>query len=172
MSLHLVLKQVSADFLQEILNDKSLAEIIWQGWNSESSSPVISSHKEPQVLSLGTTWDALYFLITGEEMGNEVLPPLAKAIYGSAPIEEYDDMADWDYRPITYLSPPEVKEVAEALLALPEESLQARQLGVSANSYRAYSEEDLPELVDVYHSLVQFYKEAAEKGNAVLFQMD
>jgi hypothetical protein len=118
-------------------------------------------------LSLEKSWHTLHYLLTGKP--EEAPPPLGNAILGGVPIGD-----DVGYGPARFLTPEQVREVASALSAFTMDDLADRfDAGAmsAANVYGAEGEE--PEWAQYYFaSLVRYYNDAAEKGNAMLLYID
>ena len=115
-------------------------------------------------LYLDKAWHILHFCMTGETEG-EVLP-LSYAIVTGFPIaENYLDGA-------VYLLPDDVSDVAGALSKLSEKAIVRRfkeEARGDKDIYRnKWPEDDLEEFMGYFHQLKEFYREAAEKGYAVL----
>lgn len=115
-------------------------------------------------LDLGKAWGVIDFLVTGGVKDED--DPLSWAIGTGYLIgEESIDGA-------VYLPPDEVKEVAEALSALQDDVVQDRMAPrrlKSAGVYHSpWNEEELQETMKLFERLRSFYRNAANKGNAVL----
>jgi hypothetical protein len=136
-----------------------------------------------RVFELEKQWHALHFLLTGDaslDPPSPVPPPLGNVVFGGAatPFET-------GYGPVRCLNPQEVREVADALRAIPVEELQRRFTAESFNEQEIYGYssrsrppggwtlEDLePLLEEMYPELVEFFGRAAETGDLVLISVE
>lgn len=93
--------------------------------------------------------------------------PLVNALWGSKPIGEPD---------LSYLTSNEVKQVAQTLLKISTESLKKRFYSSGLMDCPPYgldgNEGDWDYLEGWYSHLVEFYQDAAEKGNAMLIDIN
>jgi hypothetical protein len=129
---------------------------------------------------LGTYWQKIHYILTGEVgwPGRSFLPaPLCNILLGGKLLQgEVDDT-------IRYLSPSEVKEVAEFLKEhsvswVEKEFYRIKDMPVLI--YRVWreregiwmDEDDLPKILSNYECLCSIYFEAAEAGDAMLIQID
>ena len=131
-----------------------------------------------RVFRLEKQWHALHFLLTGDaslDPPSPVPPPLGNVVFGGAatPIQAGNG-------PVRCLNPQEVREVADALRAIPVEELQRRFNAEYFNERSIYpmrrpggwDEEDLePLLEEMYPELVEFFGRAAETGDLVLISV-
>jgi hypothetical protein len=133
-----------------------------------------------RVFRLEKEWHALHFLLTGDtslDPPSPVPPPLGNVVFGGAatPFET-------GYGPIRCLNPQEVREVADALRAIPAEELQRRFTAESFNEQKIYGYrgqppggwtlEDLePLLEEMYPDFVEFFCRTAEAGDLVLIEV-
>jgi hypothetical protein len=121
-------------------------------------------------LCLEKSWQHLHYLITGKL--DDAPPPLGNAILGGTPIGD-----DVGYGPARYLTPQQVREVADALAAIPREELVRRSAAEMPLPRGIYGvdpsgqEDDLEETLEYFDELVQYYSEAAEQGNAVFLYL-
>jgi len=120
---------------------------------------------EDNALSLDRIWHLLHYLITGEEEGEKY--PLAFAIrVGHFLHESWSEMS--------WIAPNEVRDVAEALAVLSEEDLRKRGGEDSMSKVNIYkypgalSEDDFIDVLMEFNRLKGYYKDASEKGNAML----
>jgi len=133
-----------------------------------------------RVFRLEKQWHALHFLLTGDaslDPPSPVPPPLGNVVFGGAatPFET-------GYGPVRYLNPQEVREIADALRAIPVEELQQRFTAESFNEQEIYAYsrrppggwtlEDLEPLLEMYPDLVEFFGRAAETGDLVLISVE
>jgi len=117
---------------------------------------------------LGEAWHLIHFLLTGETWGGDW--PLAGAVLGGSEISD----EDVGHGPARYLTPDEVREVAEALAAISATELWSRFDRHAVESSEIYPEswtgstEEEAEVVDRYGRLVELFRIAAERGEAVV----
>jgi hypothetical protein len=124
--------------------------------------------KVPGPCSLEKMWQAVHFLITGQEWEGD--PPLSFAVLGH---EEIGD--DGGYGPARYLTPEEVRSVSAALSTITTEELRRRFDPEALEAAQIYPNvwdedpDDLFEEIESYFSeLVAYYRDAASRGNAML----
>ncbi len=122
----------------------------------------------PGPYSLEKMWQAVHFLITGQEWEGD--PPLSLAVFGHEEIGE-----DGGYGPARYLTPEEVRTVSAALSAITTEELRRRFDPAAFEAAEVYPNvwdedpDDLFEEIESYFSgLVAYYRDAASRGNAML----
>ncbi len=102
-------------------------------------------------LRLDKYWHDLHYLLTGKD--GDAAPPLGNAVRGGTPIGD-----DLGYGPARFLTPEQVREVAAALQEVSKDEL----------TIRPGFEEFLEDTLYYFDKLVEYYKEAAERGNAML----
>ncbi len=139
-----------------------------------------AEYAEGRVFELEKEWHALHFLLTGDtslDPPSPAPPPLGNVVFGGAatPFET-------GYGPVRCLNPQEVREVAEALRAIPVEELQRRFTAESFSEQEIYgysrrppggwTSEDLEPLLELYPDFVEFFVQAAETGDLVLISVD
>lgn len=116
-------------------------------------------------LDLRHLWHGVHFLLTGCTVGGEA--PLVHAVF--APREVGGDVG---YGPARLLFADEVRGVAGALAAVDPEALRARldpDTLERADIYPTeWHEDDEAELLSALAELTAFYRQAADKGEAVL----
>jgi hypothetical protein len=116
-------------------------------------------------LYLDKGWHLLNYLITGDVNGGDY--PLAHAIMAGHLLHE-----SWDT--LVYSRADEVKDVAKALSDLSEEDLLKNcnnKSLIKAKIYRfpkGVNKRDLKEIMDDFHRLKKYYRNATKNGNAVL----
>lgn len=124
-----------------------------------------SVNPEDDGIYLGKSWHLLHYLITGnEEGGNSTLD---LAIMVGHPVEGLGGEFCW-------LDPEEVKYVADALDGLSEEDMRKRS-GKGAMSkvdiYRCSAglgKDEFEYVMKEFKALKKYYRDAAEKENAIL----
>ena len=126
-------------------------------------------------LDIDKAWDGLHFLLTDGGTGGTD-SPLGQAIQGGEPIDEYDE-EKYGYGPPRALQPDEVRAVADALAGLSPEVLRqrfgdGRRLTADGVYPNCWGEADaLDWLRETFGRLVAFYRQAADRGNAVLLDL-
>jgi hypothetical protein len=122
-------------------------------------------------LEIDEAWQGIHFLLTGRPTGGR--RPLADAVLGGTPIGE-----ELGYGPARYLDPKQVKSVAHALAKLDEEEFRSRFDAEKLRSAGIYpcswdnGEDDIDYLADYYTQLVDFFRQVAEAGDAMLMWVD
>jgi hypothetical protein len=119
-----------------------------------------------RALDLDYSWHALQYLLTGDHGPDG--SPEGDSIMGGVGIGE-----DLGYGAATYLTPERVREVASALDRIPRRKLKKRFSLRSMNQADVYpgSWEDkraIKDLLKYFDALKRYYKQASEKGNAML----
>lgn len=116
-------------------------------------------------LDIDKSWHGVHYLLTGDPWEGE--PPLSWAVLGGTGIGE-----DTGYGPPRYLTPDEVRDVADALDDASPESLTARFDPVAMKAEGIYPQgwqpEDLGWLLGNFDDLAGFYGVAAAEGRVVL----
>lgn len=153
------LKQISSSQLETIKKDPSIVEsIIYQ-----------EQEETAEELCIDKTWQGIHFLLTGKAEGGA--SPLADTIMGGEEIGN-----DLGYGPARYLTPSEVKEVSGALSKISKEDFGKRfdpKALLKADIYpSAWDEVDRDYLLDCFEKVVEYYKGAAGKGNAMLIYIN
>lgn len=146
---------ISPEQLQELLEDPDqIEDLIY----ADDNNPGIDIDK---------AWHGIHFLLTGSVWEGD--PPLAWTILGGTEIGP-----DFGYGPVRYLLPEQVNEVAKALSEVPRATLGARFDPAKMKAEKIYSgtwddgEADREYLLCYYDEVVQYYQQAAEKGQAML----
>ncbi len=127
-----------------------------------------SAGPDTSELSLDKAWHGIHFLLTGTI--EEAPPPLGDAILGGTEIGE-----DLGYGPARYLTPEQVREVAQALAGISTEEFarrfdlqKIRQAGVYALEHDTTAEY----CVSYFEKMTAYYRDAAANGNAMLLYLD
>jgi hypothetical protein len=123
-------------------------------------------------LRLRKMWHALHFLLTGTAWDNQ--GPVGQAIIGGEDIGP-----DIGYGPARILSPEDVKATAVALGAITNDQFRSRFAPTEMEAVDIYPsniwvrEKDtiLGELAPLFQALVQFYRDAAARGDGMLLWM-
>jgi KaiC/GvpD/RAD55 family RecA-like ATPase len=120
-------------------------------------------------LSVEKEWQAIHYLLTGEVAFDEsqAESPLRKLILGGTSTE-----FEATYGYVRYLSPTEVKELAQALRQVSREDLRARfdareNLEIYAQKDE-WAEEDWELLLRVLDCIIRFFNEAATDDQLIL----
>ena len=123
----------------------------------------------PNYADVDKAWHCIHFMLTGTA---EVGPaPLSSAIYGGVELGE-----DVGYGPARIMEPEEVKHVALALAVIGDASFSSRfnpQAMKSADIYLADmcvrdGTDALDYILQNFHSLVDFYRGAADRGDGAI----
>jgi hypothetical protein len=131
----------------------------------------VHAHGAPieEGLSLEKYWHALHYLLTGKTEGAP--PPLGNAILGGEEIGE-----ERDYGRIRFLTPQQVRKVSEALASISRKDLAGRfnvqRMKASNVIYPCRNQEELNFALDYFEQLVNYYSDAASRGNAVLLYVE
>lgn len=128
---------------------------------------------DERYLDIDKNWHGLHFLLTdsGSLGATQVLGPLGNVVLGGTPTK-------WEasYGPVRFLTPREVKEVADALAQLNEEDLRRRydsEAFLAADIYpQGWDQTSLDYLMAAFCQVRDFFKQAAEEGNVVLLSCD
>jgi len=130
----------------------------------EKHQPGIS--QDQKSLSLHKSWSCLNFLFIGNGMEPDD-SVLGKSILGGAEIPDANGVMG--YGPVRYLLPAGVREIYAALAEFPIETTAREFDAEKADLARVYVPHHGPEeLVQYFNWLLEFYRGAAEKGEAVL----
>jgi hypothetical protein len=131
-----------------------------------------------KVFRLDKEWQALHFLLTGDaslDPARPPVPPLGNVVRGGSPTP-----MEATFGPVRYLTPDEVREVAEALRSITAEELHRRFDSEEFNRREIYpnprpggwDEWQLEPLLEMYPEFVEFFRRAAEAGDVVLLSLD
>jgi hypothetical protein len=134
-------------------------------------------HAEPELFNdikkvstrrceLEKEWHKIHFLLTGSARATNHI--LSKALIGSK-----SQAGEIQLGEPNFLSPGEVKEVANVLRSISEEEIKSRYNPEAMLAAKVYHQlwdkvetEAIDKLVHVFKDLVEFYNEAAKRGNA------
>lgn len=131
-----------------------------------------SERDDDRRLDTGKAWHLIHFLLTGDTWGGEA--PLCNAVMGGTEIGK----EDVGYGPASYLTPPEVNEVAAALAAISPEELWQRFDAEAARKAEIYpvgwegSEIERSYVLEQYASLQAFFDTAAKGGEAMILYLN
>lgn len=155
-------ESISQRKLKKLLaNPDAIHDIVWSDLHDDENSGFFDLHK---------SWQALHFLLTGTAWDVDPEVPVSKVVLGG---DEVGPDA-FGYGPARFIKPDVVKEIAEALKTVDLEELKtkySKEEFTEANLYSfeaAEFEEEIGILIDYIDGLIEFYGEAADKGNAVL----
>jgi hypothetical protein len=130
-------------------------------------------HAPDRYLDVDKAWHGIHFLLTGEAGGGAL--PLRNAVLGGTKLGD----VDVGYGPARFLTPDEVKKVAEALSNISEDDLRAGYDPSALEAAEIYptiwereGDEALEYLMDNYVELVEFFQEAARCGDAMLLYLN
>lgn len=131
---------------------------------------VFVSAPKGQSINLDKAWHGIHFLLTGNAEAANSLS--SKVIFGG---ESFGP--DLGYGPAQLLTPAEVKGIAKLLMKETPERLAARYDPVAFEQADIYpsviwvreGKAALTYVLGYYRKLVEFYQNAAERGNAVVF---
>ena len=142
------------------------ASILRELMNAGVGLPGTSSEEG---LSLEKSWHALHYLLTGRvEVGP---PPLGNAIMGGEEIGE-----ERDYGRVRFLTPKQVQEISAALASISKQDLvdrfDAGSMKASKVIYPCKDRAELDIALHYFEQLVEYYSEAAARGNAMLLYIE
>jgi hypothetical protein len=135
----------------------------------EASGVRIPGESTEEGLSLEKSWHVIHYLLTGKI--DEAPPPLGNAVLGGEEIGE-----ERDYGPVRFLTPQEVREVAEALASISKDDLLRRFDIESMRSaqviypIRSTSEGELAQ--HYFERMSHYYADAAASGDAMLLWIE
>jgi hypothetical protein len=123
----------------------------------------------PHYLDVDKAWHGIHYLLTGQAEGGA--PPQSLAVFGG---EAFGP--DVGYGAARFLTPDQVRSVAEALENLPPEALAPRFDPRNMEAKQIYpdviwvrdGQEALDYALDNYQQLQVFYRDAAARGDAVI----
>lgn len=155
---------VSPQQLQSLIADPELIEaFLYPG--EDDAEP--DNH-----LDLDKSWHAIHFTLNGKEWEGEA--PFFLAILGGQEIGD-----DVGYGPVRYLTPAQVTELSEALLAVTTEKFGEKfdhvalaEAQIYPNIWQEEGAESLEYVQPYYADLRSFYQAAAERKDAVLIYLN
>jgi hypothetical protein len=130
-------------------------------------------------LTIDKDWHALHVLLTLEISNPSNIkpfpPPLGNVVMGGT-----ETLFDATYGKVRFLTPNEVRAVADALSEISVEDLRARFDPIAFTKAEVYPNprpggwdtEQLEPLLWIYPQLVGFFRDAAREGNVVLLSFD
>ena len=156
--------RVSNSELEEFMTDSSKLEARIYDDDSENDKSLISVDK---------SWEALFFVATGNSMAgmDTVALPLRWLL---DPPQEIDPEQDLGYGPASYTTSEQTKEINSALLNLSASEIRTRYDGKKMNQLDIYpggwdQPGSLEYVTDYFNCLKDFYGKAAEENQAVIF---
>lgn len=110
-------------------------------------------------------WDAIHRCLTDGklEYGDT---PFHKCILGPGNLYAEDDYI------ISFLSPPEVKDVAAAIQDIDRDELRSRYDAIDTDSYGELSDDDFEYTWSSFSDLRDFFQRAAAANRAMMFTVD
>jgi len=161
--------KVAKSFFEfDLLEDVDLSDL-------EAVAAKLQQRKvNPRYFSLEKEWHALHFLLTGEsslEGNTRTSPPYCNIVMGGTKTK-----FEATYGFVRFLSPEEVKAVAELLNTISVEELKQRFDSTAFNKAKIYpnpspdgwDKEQIQSLLEMYPRLVKFFQNAAQDGDIVL----
>lgn len=162
MSMCAYFESISNRKLKKLLaNPDAIHDIVWSDLHDDENSGFFDLHK---------SWQTLHFLLTGTGWDVDPDLPISQVVLGG---DEVGPDA-FGYGPARVMKPEVVKIVADALKSVDLEELKtkySKEEFVEADLYSFDAvdfDEEVGVLIDYLDGLIEFYGEAAEKGNAVL----
>lgn len=153
------LLRVSPTELETYLNDSNLLE-------ERVYSP--DAERDFNLNDLDKAWDAIIFLLTGQNIQNAD-GPLVQVLFSGQIVDEEQDLG---YGPGHYLTPKQVKELNSKISAFTTEQLQERynpEKMTEIDVYPSIWDVESFEYVDFYFKrLQQVYAEAEKNGQAII----
>ncbi len=161
MGMRAALVSISPDELGALLEDSSEVESFFFA-RCDADDPL-------KAIDIDKSWAAIHFLLTGTAWGGD--EPECLPVLGGTPIGE-----EMDFGPARFLSPEQVQEVDGILSSVPTAELKKRFIPSQLEAAEIYpagiweeeGEEGFEYIAHWYEQLREFYRLAAEQGNAVL----
>jgi hypothetical protein len=125
--------------------------------------------ESPDSIDVGNCWHAIHYLLTGQTLGGD--EPYSLAVLGGEYLGE-----DLGYGPPRFLVPEQVKDVAATLRTLGVDEFASRYVPEEMELAEIYPgviwvkdvDNALEYVLEKYERLVEFYSDAAERGDAVI----
>jgi hypothetical protein len=123
----------------------------------------------PNIVDVDKAWHGIHYLLTGEEAGGE--EPYSLVVFGGKAIGP-----ELGYGPARFLTPEQVKQIAKALSRVTEKALKKRFDPEDMEEKEIYPEDiwveegqdALEYVLNGYRQVVEFYQEAAKRGDGAL----
>lgn len=179
-------KRVTSEKFSELQNDPEAAESFFEleldDFDFSSPEATLTKLQEQEAderwFSLEKEWSALHFLLTGEsslEGDTQADSPYCNVVMGGT-LTEFEA----GYGFVRYLTPEEVRAVAELLRTISVDELRQRFDPAAFNAAQVYpnpqpggwDEEEIEPLLETYPELVEFFQNAARNGDMVLLSFD
>lgn len=160
MGMVLEIVQFSASNLQKYIKNPN---------SFKSDLRKLSKNEVDKSVYLDKAWEAVHFILTGENLGCGD-PPLCKTIYSR---QFFDEKQDLGMGPASYLTSEQVKEIYILLEALDDKYVKAKYDPAKMNEVGIYQKpwDNNPMLfdyvIDNFRKLKAFYKDAASKNHAI-----
>lgn len=130
-------------------------------------------------LSLEKDWHALHALLTGDVSNPSKIKPFPAPL-GNVVMGGTETPIDSTYGKVRFLTPNEVREVADALSKIAVDELASRFDPIQFTKAEVYpnprpggwNSDELEPVVFRYSQLVRFFNEAQQAGNVVLISFD
>jgi hypothetical protein len=141
----------------------------------EEIPKIIAEGKTAITLEIYGGWRIIHFLLT-RESSLTALPFLVdensqgedftrvNAVMGGT-----ETLCDSTYNYVRYLTPDEVNKIAKALSKISEENL--RQRAIKSGILKSGTDKDFDYILKEYNLIVEFYKDAVKKENAMLLYL-
>ena len=176
MGIEVSYRRIAPAKFEELRSNPDLAEEFFYGDGvfGDRTSVYTDDIDTTSDLSIEKEWQAIHYLLTGEvafDDASQTEPPVRNVVMGGTPTE-------WEatYNYVRFLTPDEVKEVANFLNDTPIEVLRAhfdaRGKTKIYTQGSSWSEDNWELLMRVYAHLVKFYNQAAAQGEVVLISSD
>jgi hypothetical protein len=160
MGIVLSIVQFSASRLQKYINNSE---------SFKSDLRQLSKNEIDKSVYLDKAWEAVHFILTGENLGYGD-PPLCKAIYSR---HFFDEKQDLGMGPASYLTPEQVREIHFLLESLDDKYVKEKYNPAKMNKLGIYQKpwDDNPlrhqYVLENFQKLKAFYKDAASKNHAI-----
>jgi hypothetical protein len=157
--------------MQALLNQNPKAQAVLETQH-------IGLSKDGAQLPLHKSWHCVHYLLTGKSW-DPAEPPLGNAIMGGT--ELADRQRVMGYGPARYLTPFQVREVADALSNYPIEEKVELFDPKAAEIAKVYpfmhgkeelGKDEQEDLIHYFHLLRDFYRDASTKGHAMLLWVE
>lgn len=177
MGIEVSYRRISPEKFAELQSNAEAAEEFFYGDHAfEDMTNVYTDDLEASGshLSIEKEWQALHYLLTGEvafDDESQAELPVRNIVMGGTPTQ-------WEatYGYVRYLTPDEVRDVAQFINDTPTDILRARydsrgNTKIYAQG-EAWGEENWEVLMRAYNHLVNFFNQAADQGQVVLISSD
>ncbi|WP_086819343.1 YfbM family protein [Allokutzneria sp. NRRL B-24872] len=150
------------------LDEPRIALVLAQDGDDEGLIEVITELDAPDECGVDKAWDGIHRCLTEGRLGSEDgTYPLNAVVLGGLPLYQGDDYV------ISYNTPAEVREVADALTELDLQPFTAKYWALDPDEYGAVVDEGgLTYLTQYLREITAFYQRAAKAGWASLFVAD